>query len=133
MVLVGLLLVAAAAGFTTDLFVENSHPVPVDVLGHTFTVAPGWIAVTGIVALAVLAVGARFIAHGVGRARRRRSLLRDARSAARERDELARQLAAERAMTDAAQTAIDRNRQPPEAVVAARVVGVPEAQLDTPI
>ena len=102
MVLIGLLLIGVAAGFTVDVFLQNAHDVDVDVLGHTFTVGPGWIVIAGIVALATFMIGARLFALGTRRARRRRSILRGAESAARERDQLAQQLAAERTEQDAA-------------------------------
>ena len=95
-ILIGLLLIGVAAGFTVDVFVQNAHDVDVDVLGRTFTVGPGWIVIAGIVALATFLVGARLVALGTRRARRRRSILRGAESAARERDQLTQQLAAER-------------------------------------
>jgi len=96
MAFIGLVLIALAAGFTVDVFVENSQSFDVDVLGRTFTVTPGWIVVAGIVALALFVVGARFVALGLRRYRRRKSALREAESAARDRDRLAQQLAAER-------------------------------------
>jgi hypothetical protein len=99
-VLIGLLLIAAAAGFTVDVFLQNAHDVDVDVLGHTFSVAPGWIVVAGVVALATFMIGARLLARGTRRARRRRSILRGAESAARERDQLAYQLATQRERED---------------------------------
>jgi hypothetical protein len=101
MVLVGLLLIAVAAGFTTDVFLQNSQHVSVDVLGRSFSVTPGWIVVAGLLALAVFVLGARLLALGVIRARRRRSMLRGAERAASERDQLARQLAAQNVEEDA--------------------------------
>ena len=97
MVLVGLLLVAVAAGFTIDVFAENTANIDVDVLGRTFSVSPGWLVVAGAVALAALLVGVRLVGLGIGRARGRRSTLRSAQRAAQERDQLARQLVVERA------------------------------------
>jgi hypothetical protein len=102
MAFIGLVLIALAAGFTADVFVENSQSLDVDVLGRTFSVGPGWIVVSGIVAVAVFVIGARLVMVGVQRRRRRKAVLRDAQSAARERDQLARQLAAEREQKDAA-------------------------------
>jgi hypothetical protein len=99
-VLIGLLLIGAAAGFTVDVFLQNADAVDVDVLGHTFTVGPGWIVVAGIVAFATFMVGVRLLAMGTRRARQRRSLLRSAESAARERDQLTQQLAVERERKD---------------------------------
>jgi hypothetical protein len=101
MALIGLVLIALAAGFTVDVFVENSQQFDVDVLGRTFSVSPGWLVVSGIVALVVFAVGARLLMVGAQRRRRRKTVLRSAESAARERDQLARQLAAEREQKDA--------------------------------
>ena len=100
MVLIGLLLIGVAAGFTVDVFLQNAHDVDLDVLGHTFTVAPGWIVIAGIVALAIFVIGARLVARGTRRSRRRRSMLRGAESAARERDQLTLQLAVERERRD---------------------------------
>jgi hypothetical protein len=99
-VLIGLLLIGVAAGFTVDVFLQNAHDVDVVVLGRTFTVGPGWIVVAGIAALATFIIGARLLARGLRRARRRRSILRGAQSAARERDQLTQELAAERERTD---------------------------------
>jgi hypothetical protein len=101
MVLVGLLLIAAAAGFTIDVFVQNAGDLDVDVLGRTFVVPPGWLVVAGIVALAAFLIGARLVAVGIARARRRRAATR---RAAQERDELAQQLQAERAERSTAQS-----------------------------
>jgi hypothetical protein len=121
MVFIGLALVALAVGFTVDVFVENSQSLDVDVLGRTFTVSPGWIVVAGIVALALAAVGARLIAVGVRRRRRRRAVLREAETAARDRDRLAEQLAAER----------DRN-EPAERVRKEEVVAPVASSDDAP-
>jgi len=101
-VLIGLLLIGVAAGFTVDVFLQNAHDVDVDVLGRTFTVGPGWIVIAGIVALATFMIGARLLVLGTRRARRRRAILRGAESAARERDLLTQRLAAERKVEDAA-------------------------------
>jgi hypothetical protein len=95
--ILGLLLVAAAAGFTIDVFVQNARSIDVDVLGRTFVVTPGWLVIAGIGALVVFLVGARLVFIGVARARRRRTALRMGRNAAQERDRLAQQLAVERA------------------------------------
>jgi hypothetical protein len=99
-VLIGLLLIALAAGFTADVFVQNTSDVDVDVLGHTFAIRPGWIVVAGLLALATFAIGARLVFSGVRRARRRRSVLRGAASTAHERDQLAQQLATQRERAD---------------------------------
>jgi len=107
LMLIGLLLIAIAAGFATDVFVQNSHRVDVEVLGRHFTVRPGWLVVAGIVVLAVFLLGARLIAIGAGRARRRTSMLRGAEGTARERDQLARQLAFERGSSEDATTSAD--------------------------
>ena len=110
MILIGLLLIGVAAGFTVDVFLENAHDVDVDVLGHTFTVTPGWIVVAGIVALATFVIGARLVALGTRRARRRRYMLRSAASAARERDQLTQQLAAERVRADEEAATVDQSQ-----------------------
>jgi hypothetical protein len=96
MIIIGVLLIAAAAGFAIDVFVENSATIDVDVLGRTFTVDPGWLVVAGVVACAVLFAGVRLIGFGLARRHARRETLRDAQRAARERDQLARQLEVER-------------------------------------
>ena len=106
-VLIGLLLIGVAAGFTVDVFLQNSQDVDVDVLGRTFTVGPGWIVIAGIIALATFAIGARLVARGTRRARRRRSALRAAESAARERDQLTQQLAAQRERKDEDAATVD--------------------------
>src|SRR5438105_14598760 len=97
MVLLGMLLIAVAAGFTIDLFVENASNIDADVPGRTFVVKPGWLVVAGIAALTVFRVGARLLVIGIVRVRSRRAALRAARRAAHERDQLAQQLATERA------------------------------------
>jgi hypothetical protein len=97
MVLIGLLLMAAAVGFTIDVFVQNAARIDVDVLGRTIVVGAGWLVVAGVVAVVVVLVGARLVVVGVARSRRRRMTLRMARVAAQERDRLAEQLAVERA------------------------------------
>jgi hypothetical protein len=94
MMILGLLLIAAAAGFAIDVFVENTDNIDVDVLGRTFTVAPGWLLAAGAAAALVACLGFLMIGNGMARARNRRRKMRDA---ARERDELARTLEAERA------------------------------------
>ncbi len=105
MVLIGLVLVAAAVGFTIDVFVENTASIDVDVLGRTFVVSPGWLVVAGLVAVVALLVGARLVVGGLSRSRRRRMELRTARVAAQERDRLARQLEVERAERELAEHA----------------------------
>ena len=100
MIFVGVLLIAAAAGFTIDVFVENSAHVDVDLLGRTFVVNAGWLVVAGVVATTMLIVGARLIVVGMARSSRRRAALRTAQSALRDRDRLELQLAAERAERD---------------------------------
>jgi hypothetical protein len=97
MVLVGLLLIAVAAGFAIDVFAENTANIDVDVLGRTFAVTPGWLVVAGAAALAALLLGVRLVGFGIRRVRARRSALRSAQRAAQERDQLARQLVVERA------------------------------------
>jgi len=111
MVLIGLLLIAVAAGFTADVFVQNAHKVDVDVLGRTFNVRPGWLVVAGFVTFAVFFVGARLVVRGVGAARRRKKVLRNAEVAARERDQLAQQLAVERRSSSEGVTVIDRTAE----------------------
>ena len=96
MVFVGLLLIAAAAGFTIDVFVQNTQAIDVDAFGRTFAVDPGWLVVAGAVAIAALLVGTRLVVAGIARAHSRRVTLRAARHATEERDQLAQQLAVER-------------------------------------
>jgi hypothetical protein len=115
-ILIGLVLIAVAVGFTVDVFVQNAHDVDVDVLGRTFTVSPGWIMIAGVVALATFIIGARLLALGARRAHRRKSVLRSAESAARERDQLTQQLAAERERTDEDAKPVENSRRPADAV-----------------
>jgi hypothetical protein len=96
MVLIGLLLIAVAAGFAADVIVKNAHKIDVEVLGRTFHVRMGWLFVAGMLALAVFMIGVSLVVRGVRASRRRKSMLREAEWAARERDQLAQQLAAER-------------------------------------
>jgi hypothetical protein len=109
-VLIGLLLIGVAAGFTVDVFLQNAHDVDVDVLGRTFTVGPGWIVIAGVVAFAIFMIGARLFVLGTRRARRRRAMLRSAESAARERDQLTQQLAAEREGKDEDTATVEAGR-----------------------
>jgi len=115
-ILIGLLLIAISAGFTVDVFLQNSQQVDVDVLGRTFTLSPGWIVVAGIVALAIFVVGARCFGTGIRAARRRRSAVRGAESAQRERDLLARQLAAERERNTEDAKPVEESRHEAEAM-----------------
>lgn len=78
MVLIGLVLIAIAAGFTADVFVQNAGSVQVDVLGRTFAGGPGWLIVAGALVLIIFVLGARLVAVGISTARRRRVLLREA-------------------------------------------------------
>jgi len=96
-VLVGLLLIAVAAGFTIDVFAQNTQAIDVDVLGRTFAVEPGWLVVAGAIAIAALLVGTRLVVAGITRAHTRRTALRAAQHATEERDQLVQQLAVERA------------------------------------
>ena len=120
-VLIGLLLIAVAAGFTTDVFLQNSAGVDLDVFGRSLTISPGWIVVAGIAALAVFILGTRLVALGVGRARRHKSLLRDAEAAARERDDLAQQLAAEREHNEEGTTPVESSQHPADGPVPSSV------------
>jgi len=95
--LLGVVLVAAAIGVTVDIFVQNTEQFDLDAFGRTFAVTPGWLVVTGIAVVVVFLIGARLIALGVARARRRRRALRTGLAASQERDRLAQQLADERA------------------------------------
>jgi hypothetical protein len=113
MVLIGLVLVAAAVGFTVDVFVQNTASIDVDVLGRTFVVSPGWLVVAGLVAVVVLLIGARLVVGGLARSRRRRTELRSARVATRERDSLAQQLEVERAERELAAPAPSGQDDPP--------------------
>jgi hypothetical protein len=96
-VLVGLFLIAVAAGFTIDVFAQNTQAIDVDVLGRTFAVEPGWLVVAGAIAIAALLVGTRLVVAGIARAHTRRTALRAAQHATEERDQLVQQLAVERA------------------------------------
>ena len=87
-------MVAAGVGLATDIFVQNTNQLDIDVFGRTVTVAPGWLVVTGVVIAIAAVAGLLLIGKGFVRARARHKALR---VAGRERDELARTLAAERA------------------------------------
>ena len=115
-ILIGLLLIAVGAGFTVDVFLQNSQHVDVDVLGRTFSVSPGWIVIGGIVALAIFVVGVRCFSTGIRAARRRRSAVRSAESAQRERDLLAQQLAAERERKIEDAKPVEESQHPAEAM-----------------
>jgi hypothetical protein len=99
------------------VFLQNSDGVDLDVLGRSMTIRPGWIVVAGIAALALFILGARLVALGVGRARRHKSMLRDAEVAARERDHLAQQLAAQRGHNTEGTTSVDPSQHPADAPV----------------
>jgi len=125
-VLVGLLLIAVAAGFTIDVFAQNTQAIDVDVLGRTFAVEPGWLVVAGAIAIAALLVGTRLVVAGIARAHTRRAALRAAQHATEERDQLVQQLAVERAERERGQgTTTDTvDRSPPAPEIASEPTGV---------
>src|SRR5262249_13989726 len=78
MVLIGLVLLAIAVGFTVDVLVQNADPVQVDLMGRTFSGRPGLLVVAGALVLLIFVLGTRLVVVGVRSARRRRILLREA-------------------------------------------------------
>jgi len=125
-VLVGLLLIAVAAGFTIDVFAQNTQAIDVDVLGRTFAVEPGWLVVAGAIAIAALLVGTRLVVVGIARAHTRRAALRAAQHATEERDQLVQQLAVERAERERGlgMTTDTVDRSPPAPEIASEPTGV---------
>lgn len=86
MLLIGLVLLAAAAAVGIDIAAENNFTVDVDVFGHTFESSAAQIMVAGVVIGLVAALGLLLLVHGTTRMRRIR---RETRATTAERDRLA--------------------------------------------
>ena len=81
MVLIGLLLIAAAVAAAIILVVQNDGTIPVHVFNSDYHVAAYWLAIAGLVIMAVLALGLSAVragaAHRMRLRRERRELLRE--------------------------------------------------------
>gem|GEM_PF-6861384 len=77
MIAAGLVLVLAAAAFVADLVLENGGHVSINLLGWSFTTRVWVVALSGVVAMAVLILGVQLVARGVPLHRRRRRELRE--------------------------------------------------------
>jgi hypothetical protein len=101
MAVLGLILLLAAGGLTLDVVVQNTSSINVNALGQTFTLSPGWLFVTGLVAGAVALLAVTMIVGGLARSHRRRVVLAETRGSVQdlqaERDQLAGDLYHERA------------------------------------
>jgi hypothetical protein len=101
MAVVGLILFLAAGGLTLDVVVQNTSSINVNALGQTFTLSPGWLFVTGLVAGAVALLAVTMMVGGLARSHRRRVVLAETRGTVQdlqaERDQLAGDLYHERA------------------------------------
>ena len=100
MVVLGVLLLAAAAGLAVDVLVQNTAAINVDALGQTWSLSPGWLLMVGAAVGVCVAVAVALIALGVARGSRRRHDLRkyhrSTESLQAERDRLASELERER-------------------------------------
>jgi hypothetical protein len=85
MVLIGFVLLAAAAAFGVDVAAQNRFNLDIDVFGQAYTASPAVVLVGGVVIGLVAALGLMLMRDG---ARRRLVLRRDAKDAAAERDRL---------------------------------------------
>ena len=113
MMVLGLLLLLAAAGLTLDVVVQNTTSMSVDAVGQTFTLDSGWFFVAGVATGAIGLIGLSMLMGGMARARRRRAGRAQSTSAMEDlqadRDRLAEQLHRERAgQTENRQTDRDR-------------------------
>ncbi len=86
MVLIGLILLAAAAVVAVDLIVQNTSDVTIHAFGQTWTLPEYWLVVAGLVATAVGLFGLALI---FGTARAGRRARRDRRALERENKRLA--------------------------------------------
>lgn len=81
MVLIGLLLIAAAVAAAIILVVQNDGTIAVHVFDNDYNVAAYWLAIAGLVIMAVLALGLWAIragaAHRMRLRRERRELVRE--------------------------------------------------------
>jgi hypothetical protein len=103
MLLLGLILIIAAAGVSIDVVLKNTSALDVSAFGQTFSTTPGWLFVAGLAAGAVGVLGVLLMTGGIGRARQRRATLKDLKQThgtteqlQAERDRLAAELEAER-------------------------------------
>jgi uncharacterized integral membrane protein len=78
MVLIGFVLLVAAAVFGIDVVAQNRFDVDIEVFGQVFTSTPAVVFVTGVVAGIVAALGMMLLRDGLGR---RRQLGKDAKHA----------------------------------------------------
>jgi hypothetical protein len=83
MVLIGFVLLAAAAGFGIDVAAQNRFNVDVDVFGQLLATTPAALFVSGVVTGLVAALGIMLLRDGN---RRRRQLRNDAKHAHLEHD-----------------------------------------------
>lgn len=81
MVLIGLLLIAAAVAAAIILVVQNDHTVAVHVFHTDYNIAAYWLAIAGLVIMAVLTLGISAVragtAHRMRLRRERRELLQE--------------------------------------------------------
>lgn len=81
MVLIGLLLIAAAVAAAIILVVQNEGNITVHVFETDYDIAAYWLAIAGLVIMAVLALGLLALrigaAHAVRRRRERRELVKE--------------------------------------------------------
>lgn len=92
MVLIGLVLLAAAAAFGIDIAAQNRFDIDVEVFGQTFASTPAAVFVAGAVTGMAAALAVFLLRDGMGRTRRRRATVRETTA---ERDRLAAAYAAE--------------------------------------
>jgi hypothetical protein len=103
MLVLGIVLIAAAAGVSIDLVLKNTSTMDVSAFGQSFSTSPGWLFVAGLAAGVVGVLGVLLVGAGMAGARKRRAALKDLRQThgsaeqlQAERDRLAAELEAER-------------------------------------
>jgi signal transduction histidine kinase len=119
MVVIGLVLLAAAAALGLDISLENNSSTGMTLFGHSYTTTSGWVFVAGAVAGAAAVIGLSMLLGGMSRARQRRAALAhtagQASKLAEERDRLAAELEDERAQHLAdTRRAVDRRADAPD-------------------
>ena len=77
MLILGLILIIAAAGVSLDVVLKNTAAIDVSAFGQTFSTTPGWLFVAGAAAGAVGILGVLLMGAGLARARRRRATWKD--------------------------------------------------------
>ena len=101
MMVLGLLLLLAAAGLTLNVVLQNTASMTVDAVGQTFTLDSGWLFVAGVATGAIGLLGLTMLIGGMARAGGRRAGRAQSTSAIRgleaDRDRLADELHRERA------------------------------------